>query len=630
MERLKALGAQLLGIWQQLGLNQKITVGASGLLVVGMLVAVVFFTSRTDFALLYGGLDPKDAGEIVVVLDDQSIEYKAGAGGTSLHVPRSQVHSLRMTLANRGLPKANNKGYELFDEKNTISMSDFVQQVNLKRAVQGELARGIASMTGVESAQVLVVMPENRLIIDDTRKPTASVNVTLQHEGALGAKGVAAVQHFVGNAIPGLSHNNVAVTDNYGNVLSANSGDGSFGSMANSRLAAQREMEKYLSSKVQKMLTAVLGPDQVSVFVNAEMDHDQVTHSSELYDPTNSATNSVTKKTELSGTAAANPGGVVGTPANTNVSTNNTGGGLNANTQDKREEIYAINNSRSTTNTVKASGELRRLTASVAVRLKKDAQGQDQPRDAAAMLVLTNIVKNALGAYVGGGGARNDEIVVNELEFNRVHVAEAQSQLDSAATKGLIGDIVRNALYVLLGAGALWAFVRLVKGSQDEVIQTGVPVGQLLGAAPMLAPAGVASAGVAAPVMAAAGPVGGAMDTESQIAASANTLDEIEAALKDPSKLSTADIEQLMQRRKEERERRKMLEAMAEEDQDDDVEVVEEAKQKLIMDFGLGKKQPERVNIEVLRDMIKDNPDAMAVAARRWMGKAGDTDEEES
>ena len=626
MEQLKALAAQLLAIWQQLGLNQKITVAASGMLVIGTLLVVVFFTSRTDFALLYGGMDPKDAGEVIAVLEEQSIEYKAGAGGTSLHVPRDKVYQLRMTLANRGLPKAsgNGKGYELFDEKNTISMSDFVQQVNLKRAIQGELARSISKMSGVASAQVMVVMPETRLIIDDSRKPTASVMVTLHSEGILDSGGVNAIRVLVANAIPGLKHNNVSVVDNFNNTLSANDESGSFSAVANSRLTARQNMEKYLAAKVRKMLTDVLGPDQVTVMVSADIDHDQVTHTSQRYDPSGSVTNSIIKLSELSGTAAANPGGVVGTPTNTNVSDANGSSGLANNNRDKREETYGINNSSSQTNTVKASGEIRRLTASITVRQGTTA------RNPAQMTVLTNMVKNALGADIGANSLRNDEISVAEMTFNRDHVAAARTQMDSAATTNMIWDLVRNGLYVLLGAGALWAFVRLVKGSQDEMIQTGVPVGQLLAGTPMMAAPAGAGGMVASVGAGAMGAPGGSVDTESQIAASANTLDEIEAALKDPSKLTTAEIEQLMQRRKEERDRRKMLEQMAEDDEEEDVEVIEEQKQKLIMDFGLGKKKPERVNIEVLRDMIKDDPDAMAVAARRWLGKgSGDMEDED-
>jgi len=628
MEKLKALGVQLLTIWQQLGVNQKVTVAASGMLVAGTLAAVVFFTSRTDFALLYGGMDPKDAGQVVAVLEEASIPYEAGAGGTSIRVPREQVHKLRMTLARQGLPKASGQGigYEIFDEKNTISMSDFVQQVNKKRAIQGELARSISMIAGVESAHVMVVMPETRLIIDDSRKPTAAVRLNLRQEGMLGKEAVNSIRFLVANSVPGLSHGNVSVADNFGNVLAANDEEGSFTGMSDKRLDAQANLEKYLANKVETMLTSVLGPDQVRVEVSADIDHDQITHMTEKYDPDGSVTNTVTEKIEINGNARPSPGGVPGTPANTNVSdANGTGGGLANNNQDKREKIYSMNNSRSTTNVVKAAGTVKRVTASVLVNSGTD------PRDNAAMTQLTNIVQNALGLHMEDSTIRKDKIIVAEMPFNREHIVAAQAQLSSAATKSMISDILRNALYVLLGAGALWAFVRLVKGTKDEVIQTGVPVGQLLAGAPMMAaPAGasaVSAAAAAGPGIAqpAASRITTA-DADAQMAISANTLEEIEAALKDPSKLTTAEIEQLMARRKEERERRKMLEAMAEDEDEDDVEVVEEAKQKLLMDFGLGKKQPERVNLEVLRDMITKNPESMAVAARRWLGAKSGTE----
>jgi flagellar M-ring protein FliF len=628
MEKLKALGMQLLGIWQQLGMNQKVTVAASGLLVAGTLAVVVFFTSRTDFALLYGGMDPKDAGQVIAVLEEQSIPYEAGAGGTSIHVPREQVYRLRMTLARQGLPKASGQGvgYEIFDEKNTISMSDFVQQVNKKRAIQGELARSISMIAGVESAHVMVVMPETRLIVDDARKPTAAVRLNLQQEGMLGKEAINSIRFLVGNSVPGLSHGNVSVADNFGNVLAANVETGSFTGMSDKRLEAQASLEKYLAHKVEAMLTSVLGPDQAHVEVSAEIDHDQVTYMDERYDPTGSVTNTVTEKIEINDGSRPSPGGVPGTDTNANVSTNNAGGALTNNQQDKREKIYSMNNSRSTTNVVKAAGTVKRVTAAVMVN------AGDTPRDSGAMTQLTNIVKNVLGLQLDGGSVRQDDIIVAEMTFNRAYVAKAQEQLNSAATKSMISDILRNALYVLLAAGALWVFVKLVKGTTDEVIQTGVPVGQLLGGGMPLvaAPAGVGAA-VGAPAAAgtALAPAAASRittsDADAQMAISANTLEEIEAALKDPSKLTTAEIEQLMERRKEERDRRKMLEAMADDDDEDDVEVVEEAKQKLIMDFGLGKKQPERVNIEVLRDMIKDNPQSMAVAARRWLGKSDDS-----
>ena len=634
MEQLKILGAQLLTIWSQLGVNQKLTVAASGLLVAATLAVVVFFTSRTDFVLLYGGLAPKDAGDVVAHLEEQSIEYEAGAGGTSIKVPRDKVHSLRMTLARLGLPKSSGdgKGYELFDEKSTISMSDFVQQVNKKRAIEGELGRSIAMISGVDSARVMVVMPETRLIIDDNKKPTASVMVNLRQEGMIDAEAINSIRFLVANSVPGLQHNHVSVVDNFGNTLSANEEGGSFGAMANNRLTARRNLELYLAGKVENILTGVLGPDQVRVTVSAEIDHDQVSHSSEIYDPAGSVTNNVMEKREITGTSKPSPGGVVGTPINTNTSTNATSNALANNEQDKTESTISFDNSHATTNVVKAAGEIRRLTASVLVN-----QGTD-PRDQAGMEQLTNIVKNAIGMHAQGGAVRQDDIVVAEMTFNRAYIQAAQAEMSSAATKDMIGDVLKNLLYVLLGAGALFAFVKLVKRSGDGVIQTGVPVGQLLGGgggAMLAAPGGVSLGAPGGMGMASGGAAGaGGGDAGGSAAAKAitiegsagpveintdnMTLEDIEKTIGEARegkiKLAPAAIQQLVAARDEERDRIKLLAAT-----EDDVEVIEQEKQKLIMDFGLKDNQPERVNIEVLRDMITESPETMAVAARRWL-----------
>ena len=175
---------------------------------------------------------------------------------------------------------------------------------------------------------------------------------------------------------------------------------------------------------------------------------------------------------------------------NANASTNNlAGGALSNDQQNKSESVIQLNNSRTTTNVVKAAGEIRRLTASVLVN-----QGNDARTDT-SMTQLTNIVKNAIGMHAGAAAVRPDDIVVAEMQFNRDHVAAAEAQISSAATKDLISTVLKNLLYVLLGGAALFAFVKLVHRSGDETIQTGVPVGQLLGAAgPVPAVAGMSGA----------------------------------------------------------------------------------------------------------------------------------------
>ena len=566
MDKIKAMAMQLLTIWQQLGVNQKVTVAASSLLVAGALSVVVFFTSKTDFALLYGNMDSKSAGEIIAVLEEQNIPHKAGAGGTSIMVPREKVYSLRMTLASRGLPKAGDVGWELFDNKNTVSMSDFVQQNNKVRALQGELARSIAMIQGVSSARVHVVLPKTRLIVDENKKGTAAVLLNLSSAGSIRPEAVHSIRHLVAGGIEGLQPNNVMVTDNYGNTLTSSAdGNGAF-AMANNRLTTRRNYEKYLAAQVRSTLEPALGPGQVVVTVSAEINHDQITHTSIEFDPDGVVTNQFTSTIDTTGNSTPRPGGVAGATANTNTSTNNAGGALTNNTQNKEEKIISFNNSQNTTNTVKAVGKPERITASVLV-----AQG-DAARDAAAMLQLTNVVKNAIGLHIDGGvsGVRPDDIVVEEILFNDAHLTVAKAELDSAATKAMISDLVRNVLYVLLGAGALFAFVKLVKRSADEAIPTGVPVGQLLAGTPMVAaPAGAMAGGAMMAAPAGGGAPAAAIDAESQIAASAKSLEDIEEALKDPSKLSTAEIQMLMDKKKEEKERRKMLEAMADEDDEE-------------------------------------------------------------
>ncbi|MBO60573.1 MAG: flagellar M-ring protein FliF, partial [Verrucomicrobiales bacterium] len=139
MQAIKELLKQLAGIWKELGLNQKITVSVTTLAVVVGVVSVLVWSGRTEYSLLYGNLDPSEAGKVTKVLDDSNVEYKISNGGGAIYVPSSDVHQMRMNLATQGIPKGEGIGYELLD-KNTLGMSDFMQHANYNRAVQGELA----------------------------------------------------------------------------------------------------------------------------------------------------------------------------------------------------------------------------------------------------------------------------------------------------------------------------------------------------------------------------------------------------------------------------------------------------------------------------------------------------------
>ena len=177
---------QLRKLWSQLGVNQRVSLGLAVLAVLGGMAAVFLWARQPSMQLLYGRLAEKDVSEVVSAVQAANIRYELGAGGNSIYVPAGEVHKLRMQLAGKGIPSGEGVGFEVFDRPN-FGISDFVQRTNYVRALQGELARTISQLSGVRSARVLIVMPENRLLFTDVKaKPTASIFV----EGNVSTEGV--------------------------------------------------------------------------------------------------------------------------------------------------------------------------------------------------------------------------------------------------------------------------------------------------------------------------------------------------------------------------------------------------------------------------------------------------------
>src|SRR5713226_6048586 len=216
---LTLLGRQLLGIWKQLGLNQRISVVLATTVVGVALFSLAFWSSRVDYALLYGKLDDAEAAKVIGVLDELKVPHKVGQAGGAIYVARDKVHLMRMQLASKGIPRGEGVGFEIFDKPN-FGISDFVQRANYLRALQGELARTIGQLDEIEAARVMIVLPENRLLADNQKQPTASVFVRTRGNSPLAGSSVNSIRFLVANSVEGLSANHVTVVDNKGNVLS--------------------------------------------------------------------------------------------------------------------------------------------------------------------------------------------------------------------------------------------------------------------------------------------------------------------------------------------------------------------------------------------------------------------------
>jgi flagellar M-ring protein FliF len=477
-QNLSKLLAQLRAIWSQLGASQKVSVSAATFVLVAGLAALSFWSSRADYGLLYGGLSDSEASKVISALDDAKVSYKTGNG--SIYVPSDKIYTLRMELAGKGIPSGDGVGFEIFDKPN-FGISDFVQHANYVRAVEGELARTISQIDEVEAARVMIVLPENRLLLDKDTYPTASVFVRVRGNSELSQPSINSIRFLVANSVEGLKPNHVAVVDNLGNVLAENTDDDSLTGLTDTQLAARRNLEQYLSKKAQDMLEKVLGPGQAIVRVAADINYDTLTQTDEKYDPDGQVVRTETKNEEVNNstttTSASTPVGIT-----SNISTNGTQAANNPvnntqNTKTTSTTDYEIG--KTTSSLTQAAGGIKRLTASVTVAEQSQGDGADRKpvaRTPEQMDELRSLVSSALGIDPN----RGDTISLEELPFNDDFAADVTKQLNQQQERDLLVTIGRNAVYPALGIVALVVLLRLFKQTPVQEIPIGVPVGRLV------------------------------------------------------------------------------------------------------------------------------------------------------
>jgi len=478
-KNISQLGQQLAGIWKQLGLNQRISIVLATLAVLGGLAGVAWWSSHSEYSLLYGKLDEGEAAKVIAALDEAKVPYQISRGGGAIMVPADKVYQVRMQMAGKGIPRGEGVGFEIFDKAN-FGISDFVQRANYTRAVQGELARTISQLDEVENARVMIVMPENRLLTDTQRKPTASVFVRVRGSAQLPASAVNSIRFLVANSVEGLQVNNVSVVDNMGNVLSQNDDSGSVTGLSNSQLAARREVEQYLSKKAEGMLEPVLGPGQAVVRVSAEINWDSTTRTEEKYDPDGQVARISTTTEEQNNSTTANSGGIVGVAANAGTDSNKTAAAAATTTAVKRKTTnnqYEIN--KSVSNVLDAPGGLKRVSAAVFVASKTEGTGADRktvPRTPEEIEKLRKIVQSALGLQPNDP-VRKDEITLEEIPFNDAFPVEVAQQLQTQRTHQMWWEVGRNAGFALLALAVVFIFLRMFKKASAETASMGVPAG---------------------------------------------------------------------------------------------------------------------------------------------------------
>lgn len=390
-----------------------------GSILLGLLLFFVFVSMRVSapsMKLLYDDLAANDSRAIVTRLDANQIPYEVSQDGSRVSVSSDDVGRARMLLAQEGLPNGGNLGYEIFDKQNGFGTTNFVQNINQVRALEGELARTIGSLDQIRNARVHLVLPQRELFSRESRTASGSVFLSLRPGAQLSAEQILAIQSLVASAVPQMKAETVAVIDSNGKLL-AKGGEEPNANVPLKAEELRRAYEARMTGSIEDILGRIVGYGRVRANVTAELNFDRITTAEELFDPESAVVRSsqVTEENNLERT-----------PADSNVSVQNnlpTVGSDSLLDQkpslegNKIEEVTNYEISKTIRNTVRETGEVKRLSVAVLVdgTYTTDAEGKKtyQPRSQEEVDRITTLVRSAIGY----DEKRGDTVEVVNMQF---------------------------------------------------------------------------------------------------------------------------------------------------------------------------------------------------------------------
>jgi flagellar M-ring protein FliF len=446
--------------------------------VAAALFALVLNVGTEPNGLLYANLDLKEAGSITQALDQAGVKYEVKGDGSTIMVPRDKVASTRLLLSGKGLPTSGSVGYEIFDQSSPLGQTDFVQNLNRQRALEGELARTIRSLQGVTAARVHLVLPKRQLFEDEAEAPSASVVI-----GSAGREPspdqVRALRNLVAGAVPDLKPEKVTVVDERGKLLAgADDGDGA----GEASDAARNQTEERIRKTVKDLVEGVVGVGKARVQVTADLDLSRVTTQEEKFDPDGQVVRSTQTVDENAKQGDAGAGGATSAQNVPTPAPAAGAGETSSSASGRTEETTNYEISKTTRTEIQEPGTVKRLSVAVAVDgvTTFDAKGKPTyaPRSAEEMQRIDQLVHSA----VGFTATRGDQVSVVNVRFDRDDTAGG-----AAAGSPLFNfdknDLMRGAeLVVLLVMAGLVVFF-VVRPLLSTAAGGGGPAQMLLSAA---------------------------------------------------------------------------------------------------------------------------------------------------
>src|SRR5574338_507664 len=370
--RLQALAQNFAALTQR----QKLALAAAAAVGFSLLVGVLLWSRQPDYAVLFSNLEERDGGAIVTALQQQNVPYKFSPGGAALLVPASQVHDVRLRLAAQGLPRGGLVGFELM-ENQKLGVSQFHEQVNFQRALEGELARTIQSIAAVASARVHLAIPKQSAFLRDEQQPTASVLVNLHSGRHLDASQVAGIVHLVAASVPNMANDKVSVVDQDGNLLTAAHSPLRAAGLDPTQLRYAQELEETYIKRIGAILGPLVGADNFKAQVTADVDFSQTEQTAETYRPNPDPEQQAVRNRQTGETPGRKP---QSSPASRDTTTD-----------------YELD--RTVQHTKLPMGTVKRLSVAVVVNQRSDAEPP--------LRQITELVREAVGFNAQRGDSLN-------------------------------------------------------------------------------------------------------------------------------------------------------------------------------------------------------------------------------
>ena len=487
-------GFQGLPALRQIGLM----VGLAASVALG--VAVVLWSQKPNYTVLYAGLGNKDAGEVVDALKKNGIAFEVDQNTGAVMVDSSRVRDARMELAKDGLPEGNAMGFEMLQKEQGFGTSQFIETARYQRALEGELARTISTLRNVESARIHLAIPKRSVFLRNRADPTASVMVNLNSGRTLDEDQVAAIVHLVSSSVPYLKPEKVTIVDQRGNLLS-NGADSGKMAASSSQFAYTRKLEKIYTERIRNLLEPIVGAGHIRSTVNADLDFTTTELTRENYNPDLPALRSeqVSEDTSRDSAGASGiPGALSNQPPATATlqDPNAPGGGAGAAGASGSTSKHSVRNyelDKTISHTRLPTGSIRRLSIAVVVDNKQELDDNDElvskPWGTDELDRFTNLIKES----VGFDGQRGDTVNVINVSFIPPAEPEPVPEL-SLMQQPWIWDVAKQAAGAL---GLLIVVFGVLKPVMRSLAEKGEQLGQQQAALAATAAAGGGGDGVA-------------------------------------------------------------------------------------------------------------------------------------